>query len=141
MIQKASVSHYLRLMKIWESAVLATHNFLQEKDFEDIKSRFTNYLDSVDLYVYKDSEMQIQGFLGVYQKKIEMLFVDANVHGKGIGSLLVEYAINELKADRVDVNEQNTQAFLFYKNKGFKMTGRSENDSEGKPYPILHLAK
>jgi len=40
---------------------------------------------------------------------------------------------------KVDVNEQNDQALGFYKGNGFKVISRSEMDSSGKPYPILHL--
>ncbi|PSG70607.1 GNAT family N-acetyltransferase, partial [Escherichia coli] len=38
------------------------------------------------------------------------------------------------------VNEQNEQAVGFYKKVGFKVTGRSEVDDLGKPYPLLNLA-
>ncbi len=39
-----------------------------------------------------------------------------------------------------NVNEQNEQAVGFYKKVGFKVTGRSEVDDLGKPYPLLNLA-
>ena len=39
-----------------------------------------------------------------------------------------------------NVNEQNKQAVGFYKKMGFKVTGRSEVDDLGKPYPLLNLA-
>ncbi|MDO2162471.1 hypothetical protein Q2430_27050, partial [Escherichia coli] len=34
----------------------------------------------------------------------------------------------------------NEQAVGFYKKVGFKVTGRSEGDDLGKPYPLLNLA-
>jgi putative acetyltransferase len=39
-----------------------------------------------------------------------MLFVDPVARGKGIGKLLMQYAIEEHKISKVDVNEQNEQA-------------------------------
>ena len=33
MIRKIKVTDYPRLMEIWESAVLSTHDFLKEEDF------------------------------------------------------------------------------------------------------------
>jgi len=41
----------------------------------------------------------------------------------------------------VDVNEQNQQAVGFYRRLGFEVEGRSEVDSMGKPFPLLHLRK
>jgi hypothetical protein len=39
----------------------------------------------------------------------------------------------------VDVNEQNEQALGFYLRMGFEVEGRSELDSTGKPFPLLHM--
>lgn len=38
------------------------------------------------------------------------------------------------------VNEQNPAVLGFYKHMGFTLTGRSETDEQGNPYPILTLA-
>ena len=59
---------------------------------------------------------------------------------QGIGSLLLGYAIDELGARAVDVNEQNPDAVGFYECSGFAVIGRSPLDGQGKPYPILHMA-
>ena len=37
------------------------------------------------------------------------------------------------------MNEQNAQAVGFYEHMGYKVVSRDELDTEGKPYPILHL--
>jgi putative acetyltransferase len=52
----------------------------------------------------------------------------------------MEYAMRELRADEVDVNEQNPAAVGFYQHFGFKVVGRSPLDGTGKPFPILHMA-
>ncbi|TMD66902.1 MAG: GNAT family N-acetyltransferase [Chloroflexi bacterium] len=46
---------------------------------------------------------------------------------------------SERGATTVDVNEQNDQALGFYLRMGFVVVGRSELDSNGKPYPLLHM--
>lgn len=51
----------------------------------------------------------------------------------------MEYAIQNLNASKVDVNEQNTQAVEFYKQVGFEVVGRTDKDSEGSDYPILKM--
>ena len=57
-----------------------------------------------------------------------------------MGKWLVEHALMLAPRLTTNVNEQNEQAVGFYKKMGFKVTGRSEVDDLGKPYPLLHLA-
>jgi len=89
--------------------------------------------------VYQNEGSGIVTFIGIDNDKIEMLFVRDKMIGQGIGKLLLLYAINNLHAKRVDVNEQNPSAVEFYKYMGFKIKSRSPVDDMGKPFPILHL--
>ncbi len=139
MIEKGTKDDFGRLKAIWESAVKVTHDFLDNEDFCYYKSRITDYFEQVDLYVYKDGKGEIIGFMGLAGSMIEMLFVDATCRGCGVGRELIAYALGNLSAGRVDVNEQNAQAVGFYTHLGFRITGRSPVDGEGKPYPLLHL--
>ncbi len=68
-----------------------------------------------------------------------MLFFSPEYIGKGLGRKLTDFAISELKADKVDVNEQNTNAVKFYKKLGFKTYERTEKDDQGKEYPLLRM--
>ena len=52
--------------------------------------------------------------MGFYETTLEMLFVDNQYRGKGIGKELVTYAIQRFGINKVDVNEQNIQAVGFY---------------------------
>jgi len=47
--------------------------------------------------------------------------------------LLNEFAVKQLHTCKVDVNEQNEQALGFYKKLGYRVVGRTEVDSLGKP--------
>lgn len=141
MIVNATRSDYPRLAEIWESAVKATHHFLPDEDFRFYQSRLSHYFDAVSLFTYKDTRGRIQGFMGISGHKIEMLFVDNKFRGEGIGKCLLLHAVNHLGASLVDVNEQNQQAVGFYQHEGFKVTGHSPIDGEGKSYPLLHLEK
>lgn len=69
-----------------------------------------------------------------------MLFIDNDYRGKGIGKLLVNFAIEGCCVKLVDVNEDNVEVIGFYKHMGFKIIGRSEMDEEGNPFPILYLS-
>ncbi len=127
-------------MQVWEASVRATHHFLKEEDILFFRKVIPKqYLDAVRLYAVRDAGNSILGFLGVSDDTIEMLFIHPDTRGKGLGSELLEYAVNELHLSKVDVNEQNEQAVGFYLYKGFSVVGRSELDGTGKPYPLLHL--
>lgn len=117
----------------------ATHHFLQEEDIQFYRPlMLQEYLRAVRLACVRE-EQQIQGFVGVADGKIEMLFIHPSSRGKGTGKKLLRYAVDTLRAYAVDVNEQNEQAVSFYTYMGFKTVGRSEVDGMGKPYPLLHM--
>lgn len=128
------------MMAIWESAVKATHTFLTKNDIEALKPEVKKAFQLIDqLYGYYDPELL--GFIGVQQDKVEMLFVANKARGNGIGKKLLQFALDSLNIHYVDVNEQNQQAFGFYRHMGFLVIGRSELDEQGNPFPILHLKK
>ena len=131
---------HAKLVAIWERAVRATHTFLTEGDILFYKSVVSEALSEMEIWEAVDSADEPAGFIGMDGKHIEMLFVDVDKHGQGVGRKLVTHAIglkgNDLK---VDVNEQNEGAARFYTRMGFVQTGRSELDGSGKPFPLLHL--
>ena len=130
-----------RLFDIWEASVQATHDFLDPDDFLLLVPIVERTLrEFTPLHCVRDAAGQPCAFIGVSEGMIEMLFVDPSYRGQGAGRALVEFAIAQLGAARVDVNEQNRQALGFYERLGFVVEGRSEQDPFGKPYPIQHLA-
>ena len=79
------------------------------------------------------------GFIGVADEKVEMLFLDPKYFGNGIGKKLLSFAVDELNADKVDVNEQNTKALKFYQKFGFEIVERTDKDDQGRSYPLLRM--
>lgn len=138
MIRKIKETDYPRLIEIWESAVLNTHDFLKEEDFLYYKKQLPVYFQYVTLVGF-EQEGILAGFMGIAEENLEMLFVDNEYRGTGIGKKLIAHATANLHVTKVDVNEQNTQAVGFYKYMGFNIARRSELDGEGKEYPILHM--
>lgn len=138
MIRKVEPTDYPRLMEIWESAVLHTHDFLKKEDFLYYKEHVPSYFPYVTLLGF-EQEGCLVGFIGIAEDNIEMLFIDNDYRGKGIGKQLISHVMNDLHVTKVDVNEQNAQAVGFYKHMGFHVVTKSELDNEGKAYPILHM--
>jgi len=139
-IDRIKKEEYREVIHVWEASVRATHHFLREEDIEYFKSLIlSTYFDAVALRCVRDEEGNILGFSGVSGGNLEMLFIHPEARGNGIGKALLEYSIKEQKITNVDVNEGNKQAIGFYEKFGFETYARSELDSSGKPFPILHM--
>ena len=139
-IHTPKLSDYQELTRVWEASVRATHAFLPDSYIELLRNLvLTRSLDAVMLICTKDADQGITGFAGVAAGKIEMLFIDPDFRGQGLGKKLLNYAMQHLNADELDVNEQNPQALGFYFKQGFEVIGRSEVDGMGQPYPLLHM--
>ena len=59
---------------------------------------------------------------------------------RGVGAALPDYAVKDLGARRLDVDEQNAQAVGFYLHYGFEVVSRSEIDGMGDPFPAASSA-
>ncbi len=68
-----------------------------------------------------------------------MLFVKSVERGKGVGSLLLNYGINNYHASEVTVNEQNPLAQAFYEHMEFKFYKGTELDEQGNAYPLIYM--
>ena len=139
-IETAGENDYQELIEVWESSVRATHDFLGEKDVSFLRPLILGqYFDAVELKCVKGAKGGILGFCGVLHDRLEMLFVSPEARGRGIGAALCRHAIDKMNISKVDVNQQNPQAIGFYLHLGFRIVGRSPRDSQGMPFPLLHM--
>lgn len=129
-----------KLLVIWESRVRATHNFLSDPEINNIKKYVPHALRRVSHLIVAYDENEPVAFMGINDLKLEMLFVDANQRGNGIGKALITYGIHNLDINELAVNEQNPGARGF-EHMGFKAVERSEFDDQGNPYPILIMKR
>ncbi|PSW21987.1 GNAT family N-acetyltransferase [Photobacterium sanctipauli] len=139
-VENVLPSDYAEMLVVWENSVRATHDFITDEDIEFFKPIIIEQaFPAVSLRCTKNDAGEIIGFIGVHEKKIEMLFVLNEARGQGVGKALLQYALTEFDVAEVDVNEQNPQAVGFYQRMGFKVASRSPLDGMGKPFPILHM--
>ncbi|MCL9777193.1 GNAT family N-acetyltransferase [Vibrio methylphosphonaticus] len=132
---------YAEMLNVWENSVRATHDFITEEDIEFFKPIIIEQaFPTVTLRCIRSDASSILGFVGIYDSKVEMLFILNKARGQGIGKVLLQYTIEQLGATKVDVNEQNPQAVGFYEYMGFKVVSRSPLDDMEKPFPILHMS-
>lgn len=136
----ATEADYGELTELWEASARETHGFVASGDIEAIKRDFRERRLSGATVVYtRDGDGAIAGFVGVAGDKIEMMFVLPKYIGMSIGKRLFMHAVFELRARRLDVNEQNESAVGFYLRQGCRVVGRSAVDADGRPYPVLHM--
>lgn len=140
-IRQATNADHPQLLNIWLRSVRATHHFLQESDIEALLPQLRDiYLPVVELWGAVNAEDYPIGFIGLNENHVEMLFIEPDLRGKGIGRALLDHARSSCNQMSVDVNEQNPEAIGFYLHYGFVQTGRSPLDGEGRPFPLLHLS-
>lgn len=94
MIRKIKVTDYPRLIEIWESAVLSTHDFLKEEDCLYYKEQLPVYFQYVTLFGFEQEGILI-GFMGIAEGNLEMLFI----YNKQIDILKMK-----IKSKQVQVN-------------------------------------
>jgi putative acetyltransferase len=147
--QKAKMPMYIRpaiaadhndLVDLWLRSVRATHTFLSEDDIQFFLPLVRDgALAQLELWVLCSDAAVLMGFMGMSGNKLEALFLAPEFHRLGGGRRLVEHA-RALRGElTVDVNEQNPAACSFYEACGFVVEGRSELDSTGRPFPLLHM--
>lgn len=140
-IRQATHADHPQLLNLWLRSVRATHHFLQASDIEALLPQLRDvYLPAVELWVAVNVEDYPLGFIGLNENHVEMLFIEPDLRGTGIGRALLDHARSSRNQLSVDVNEQNPEAVGFYLHYGFAQTGRSPLDGEGRPFPLLHMS-
>ncbi|MDP1088410.1 acetyltransferase [Klebsiella pneumoniae] len=128
-----------KLTAIWCRSVDATHDFLTKAYRKELEEMVRAFLPEAPLWVAVNTEDQPLAFMLLTGDHMDALFVDPDVRSCGVGKLLIEHALSLTPKLTTNVNEQNEQAVGFYQKMGFRVTGRSETDDLGQPYPLLNL--
>jgi putative acetyltransferase len=139
-IRRAMPADHEILLEIWLRSVRATHTFLSENDIQFFLPFVRDVaLVELDVWVLRSVSGAPMGFMGMSGSKIEALFLAPEYQRCGGGRRLIQHAQELYGALTVDVNEQNPGACRFYEACGFVVEERSELDSTGRPFPLLHM--
>lgn len=129
-----------QLFVVWDKSVRETHLFLSDAEIKRISQYVPQALNSVaHLIVAVNDENKPVAFMGIEERKLEMLFIVPEYRGKGLGKQLVQYGIENYSINELGVNEQNPQAKGFYEHLGIQVYKRTDTDEQGNPYPILYM--
>ena len=130
-----------RLLEVWESSVRATHLFLSNDEIKSIKKYVPQALNEIThLIIAKNEAGSPVAFMGIENGTLEILFISSEERGRGLGKRLIQYGIKRYAVERLAVNEQNSQAKGFYEHMGFRVYKRTDQDEQGKPYPLLYMS-
>ncbi len=128
-----------QLIKVWESSVRATHDFLSEDEILRIKEYVPQAINGVENLIIAENEGIICAFMGLENGRLEMLFIAPDERGHGLGRQLITLAVEKYNVTELTVNEQNRSALGFYGHMGFNAYKRTETDEEGGPYPLIYM--
>lgn len=139
-LKRNALDHHLRrfapadvsgILSVWESASEVAHAFLPEafriQEREDIQHR---YLPVAETWVVEQHGMVI-GFLSLLNNEIGGLFVRAEFHGTGAGTVLMDKAKQLHPVLDVEVFEKNLIGRKFYAKCGFRERSSRIHEESG----------
>ena len=141
-VRRSTAADAPAALAIWRAATGESgHDFLSVEDRAAIDAEVAAMLPGLAYDLAAAEDGQPLAFMIAEGDTIDALFVAPAAQGRGIGRSMVERFAAGKPVVRLDVNEANVPARSFYEGIGFTITGRSERDGQGRPYPLLHLER
>ena len=110
---------------IWLNTSLIAHDFIPKEYWINNKAlMIEKYLPNSEAYVAEQSN-NILGFIALSDNYIASIFIDIEQQGRGIGSLLLNYAKNLRNELTLNVYQKNKKSVDFYKSKDFTILSES----------------
>lgn len=126
------------LIDVWKAASTVAHPFLSDDFIEAEAENLRNiYLIHAQTRVMVVDGLAV-GFIAMIGNEIGGLFLDPELHGRGLGRALVTDIFDTHGALEVEVFEQNAVGRRFYKSYGFEQIGTSTHEPTGET--VLRLA-
>lgn len=112
--------------------------YFGELNVLDMASEYAEGTEALrNTYVYDDGV--VKGVIRISDDEIEKLYIEPQFQNQGIGTKLLDFAVNDKKALWLLVLEYNTRGIAFYQRNGFKLTG--EKIIEDEWIPLLKMSK
>lgn len=141
MIRKYKKTDADAIVSAWRRASELAHAFLPKEFLDQEADNVRNvYPVYAEIWVI-EIENRVVGFIALVDDEIGGLFLDPEYHGRGYGKALVDQAVAEKGAVRVEVFKRNTIGRNFYKSYGFVGEEVSFHEASGQQVMQLSFAR
>ena len=106
--------------------------YFGELQVPTLMKQYRNIVDN--MWVYDDGS--VKGMIQIENNEIKKLFVEPALQGNSIGSVLLNFAIDECKANNLWALEKNVRAISFYKRHGFQITTDKKFEEDTTEYLV-----
>ena len=106
--------------------------YFGELQVPNVAKRYADSLE--DIRVWDDGV--VMGFILVKNGEVRKLFVEPVLQGQGLGTKLLEYAVEHMGAKTLWALEKNTRAIRFYQRHGFHLTGERQLEDGTSEYLV-----
>lgn len=139
-IRKATMNDVSRIVEIVVfNYRLNFYPIFKDDDFYFNEIQVINLIDSYkefisSMWVYDDGV--VKGVIQIENQELRKIYVEPAIQGKSIGSVLLNYAINECNIKYLWALEKNTRAISFYKKHGFRVTEDKKFEEDTTEYLV-----
>ncbi len=120
-----------RILEVWLAASLIAHPFLEDDFLDQEKQNIRKiYLPAAETWVWED-QGRVAGFVSLLENEVGAIFVDPDMHKRGIGRALMDKAVRLRGNLVVDVFKANKIGRAFYDRYGFVAAGEHVHDQTG----------
>ena len=106
--------------------------YFGELQVPNVARRYADLLE--DIRVWDDGV--VKGFILVKDGEVKKLFLEPVLQGHGIGTELLDYAVEHLGAKMLWALEKNEGAIRFYQQHGFRLTGERQLEDGTNEYLV-----
>ena len=125
------------ILKIWLSANLQAHDFIDAAYWADHLEMVRDLLPQAEIYVYQQRGTPC-GFIGITDGDyIAGIFVDESCRSQGIGKKLLDHVKQKHPLLKLHVYQKNGRAVRFYLREGFTCAEEHVDSATGESELLL----
>lgn len=119
------------LIAIWRAANELSHPFLSAAFLDTTQNVIRRvFVDLADTWIFEENGVRV-GFVSLIENELSGLYVLPDYQGKGYGRAMLNMAVADRGALKLDVFGRNRSARVFYQKYGFQETGQRFDDLSG----------
>ena len=140
-ITEISEKDITEIVDIWYEVSLQAHAFVPSDYWKKNKDQMiSKYIPMSETFKAADGG-NILGFISLLDEYLAAIFVKSEYQDRGIGSLLLNYAMSIRNKLQLKVFCKNIKSVEFYKSKGFSVISESKDNETGEDELVMQWHK